>query len=216
MNVNMRWSRVVIYSIVLSTLCGYIIYHDLKKSIVSLVVDKKEDVQEPFGGDFTLQKVQNDGNVRPFSLSQLAGKYVLLYFGYTFCPDICPLGLSNMSKAIALFKRNREDFVPVFITIDPKRDTPDILHLYASNFNPAFVFLYGMPHDIERVKKQYRVYAQKVENSSKDPDNYLVNHSSYVYLLDRKGNFIQKIDHDLPPQEMYTILQRAWLHDFKA
>jgi protein SCO1/2 len=188
---KIRW---VIYFICLCALCVYIVYSQLREKPLSYVIDKQTIETKLFGGDFTLTNT----DAKPFSLHQIRGKFVILYFGYTFCPDVCPLGLSNITKAIASLESDRDQFVPIFVSVDPARDTPEILKLYASNFDPAFVMLTGAEKAIDEVKDQYHVYAKSVAHGNA----YLVDHSTYVYLLDRDGKFVKHIPHDMEPNEM--------------
>ncbi|MDP4725064.1 MAG: SCO family protein [Alphaproteobacteria bacterium] len=191
---KIRW---ILYGICLCALCIYIVIWQCREKPLAYVVDKQMIETAPFGGDFTLTNTAG----KPFSLHEVRGNFSVLYFGYTFCPDICPLGLSNISNALASLERDRDQFVPVFITVDPKRDTVELLKLYASNFDPAFVMLTGTDKAIETVKDQYRVYAKKVAHGNA----YLVDHSTYVYLLDREGKFIKHIPHDMTPVEMKRV-----------
>ncbi|MES2607283.1 MAG: SCO family protein [Pseudomonadota bacterium] len=191
---NIRW---ILYGICLCALCTYVVISQYREKPLAYVVDKKTIETAPFGGDFTLINAAG----KPFSLHEVRGKFTVLYFGYTFCPDICPLGLSNISKALASLERDRDQFVPIFITVDPKRDTAELLKLYASNFDPAFIMLTGTDKAIDSVKDQYHVYAKSVAHGNA----YLVDHSTYVYLLDHKGKFIKHIPHDMTPNEMKRV-----------
>jgi protein SCO1/2 len=190
----MNKTRWIIYISFVTSLCALIIYLQSEKKPVSYVMDKQTIETKVFGGDFTLTTVHN----KSFSMHEARGKFVILYFGYTFCPDICPLGLSNISKALASLERDRDQFVPIFITVDPKRDTPDLLKVYATNFDPAFVMLTGSDEIIENVKDKYHVYAKSIAHGN----SYLVDHSTYIYLIDRDGKFIKHIPHDMDPAVM--------------
>jgi protein SCO1/2 len=120
---------------------------------------------------------------------------------------VCPLGLSNISKALQTMGRDREQFVPIFVTIDPTRDTMELLALYSTNFDPSFIYLGGAEAAVSAVTKQYRVYAKKEPAATGAPkDSYLVNHSSYIYLLDRAGHFIKQIPHDMSAHEMHDTM----------
>lgn len=180
-----------------------------------VVVDPPiEQSSSDFGGDFSLMQTKHEsahkkdagvlGNCLKFNLTQLRGKFVVLYFGYTFCPDVCPLGLTNISTALQQLGKDRDQFIPVFVTIDPSRDTCEQLALYQTNFDPSFIFLTGSDDALEKVKSQYRVYAMK-EDNPKNPDNYLVNHSSYVYILNRQGKFVKNLNHDTSAAEMNKV-----------
>ncbi len=191
-----------------------------------LVMDTQVDhVSSDFGGDFSLMQTKSEAlhkkdknnfaNCEKFSLDQLRGKFVILYFGYTFCPDVCPLGLSNISIALKNLEKDRDQFVPIFITIDPTRDTCEQLALYKTNFDSSFIFLTGSEAEIEKVKLKYRVYALKEENPNR-PENYLVNHSSYVYILNRQGKFIKNLNHDTPATDMNKAFVDLLKDEIKA
>lgn len=211
---KIRW---IVYGISLCLACAVIIFTQLHEKPVAYSVDRPTIDTGAFGGDFTLMRAmhqtshtQKNGVTQiPFSLKDVRGKFVILYFGYTYCPDVCPLGLSNISRAIASLARDRDQFVPIFVTVDPERDTPELLSIYATNFDPAFVMLTGSANEIESAKQQYRVYAKKALSDGKGnsikPENYLIDHSTYVYLLDRGGKFIKQIPHDMPPEEMQKV-----------
>ena len=129
-----------------------------------------------------------DTNGHSFHLSDVAGDYALIYFGYTFCPDICPLTMANVRQALADFKwRNRVHVI--FISVDPERDTPELLGRYVKAFGPDFI---GLTDDFEKTKavmKPYGAFAekQKVTNSAA---GYLVNHTARLYLVDPNRNLI--------------------------
>lgn len=139
------------------------------------------------GGEFTLTKT--DG--QRVSSNQWNDKYKLIYFGFTYCPAICPTELQKIS---AVMNRLNEDVAtniqPIFITIDPERDTPAVMKGYVSLFHPSLVGLTGSTEDIDSVKKDYRVFATKVPledgqedlDLAEDPD-YTMDHSSYIYLM---------------------------------
>jgi len=134
------------------------------------------------GGPFTL--TSSDG--RRVSDKDFRGKWQLIYFGYTFCPDVCPLTLSNVSDALAALGTQADRLQPIFITVDPERDTPSVLAAFAGGFDPRIVALTGTPPEIAAVERSFRVYAAKLPNA-KDPGGYLMNHTSLFYLMDPEG-----------------------------
>lgn len=222
----MNWFYRVLIMIVAAALSAVVIYRDIKQSTPAHSIDKPTYIPTThdtvFGGDFTLQQVR-EGHTSDhvkFSLENVRGKLVVLYFGYTYCPDICPLGLSHISQALGRLKRDRDKIVPIFVTVDPERDTPDVLKLYATNFDPAFIFLTGSPSAIEQVKKQYRVYAEKAWPDQKDSkkassDRYVINHSSYIYILGTDGKFIQQIPHDMAVADMEKVFVTMLMQHIK-
>jgi protein SCO1/2 len=138
-------------------------------------------ITDGIGGNFTLQGPEG----RPVSLSDYRGKLVLLYFGYTTCPDICPSSLSIMKRAMAKLGDQAGEVQGIFITVDPERDRGMGLQQYVQYFHPSFIGLEGSPEEIRRVARQWNVSYIKQESNS--AAGYLIAHSDYIYLLDRKG-----------------------------
>ena len=131
---------------------------------------RKEDI----GGDFTL----TDGDGKPFSLSDLKGKVVILSFGYTHCPDVCPTELLTYSDTLKQLGDQAKDVKVVFVSIDPERDTPEVISKYVKQFNPEFIGLTATgDQSLPVIKQQYRVVSSKVVQKE-DSENYLVDHSS--------------------------------------
>ena len=116
------------------------------------------------------------------------GQFVLLYFGYGFCPDVCPTELANMAAAMDSLGPKAEKVTPVFITVDPERDTPEFLMDYVKNFHPRMVGLTGTPENIAAAAKAFKVYYAKSRKSA--GEDYLMDHTSYVYLLGPDGKFL--------------------------
>ena len=138
------------------------------------------------GGPFSLVSADEE----PTSSASLRGRYLMLYFGFTHCPDICPTELRKMEHALSLYHAHfpQHPITPVFISIDPHRDTPERLRAYRAQYSPSFLFLTGSSDDIRAVAKSYRVYYSAPEG---DADDYLVDHSIFFYLLDREGDVIE-------------------------
>jgi protein SCO1/2 len=159
--------------------------------------------QPAIGGPFAL--VDQDG--KPFSSDQLKGKPTLIYFGYTFCPDVCPTSLLLMETAMDKLGPDAAKKVNlVFITVDPERDTPKLLKDYVGNFGPTFIGLTGTPEQVAAAARTYRVYFQKVPG--KDGGPYLMDHSSIVYLLDRNGRFVTHFTHEAKAEAIANAVQR--------
>jgi protein SCO1/2 len=128
-----------------------------------------------------------DGKERKVCLSDFKGRIVLMFFGYTHCPDVCPAALQVLSKTMKLLPEDkREKVIVLFISVDPERDTPEKAQKYAEYFYPTFIGLTGSPKDIERVARDYMAFYKKVESESKT--GYLVDHTAYIYLIDPRGN----------------------------
>ncbi len=127
-----------------------------------------------------------DGKERKVCLSDFKGKVVLMFFGYTHCPDVCPTALQTLAKTMKLLSEDERKRVQVlFISVDPERDTPEICQKYAQYFYPAFLGLTGSPDQIKKVAKDYMVFYKKVKSESKT--GYLVDHTAYIYLIDPEG-----------------------------
>jgi protein SCO1 len=137
------------------------------------------------GGPFSLV----DTNGKRVRDTDFRGRYMLVFFGYTYCPDICPAGLQVISAALEQLGTAGEQITPVFITIDPARDTPDKLAAYLKSFNPRFIGLTGSPEEIATAIKAYRVYAKKVPDE-RNPADYTMDHTSIVYLMNPAGNMV--------------------------
>lgn len=137
------------------------------------------------------------------------GQHVLIYFGFTYCPDVCPLALQQMDLALnQLNDRERAAYQPIFISVDPERDTPDVLASYvASNgFPENLVGLTGSVEDIGNLAQSYSVYFSKVELENSRAE-YTVDHSSIIFLMDHNGEFIDLFTHTTPPEAMATVLK---------
>ena len=134
-----------------------------------------------YAKDFQLPDV--DGRMR--SLKDFAGKVVVVFFGYTQCPDVCPTTLAEISQAKQILGEDGAKVQGVFITVDPERDTPQVLKAYLANFGPDFVGLRGTPEQTAAVAKDFKVYYKKVEG--KAPGTYTMDHSAASYVYDPQG-----------------------------
>ena len=154
------------------------------------------------GGPFQLV----DQNGQPFTDKDLKGKYALIYFGYTYCPDVCPTGLQVMTEALDALGPLAEKVRPVFVSVDPKRDTPSVLKDYLSNFHKSFIGLTGTPEQVRRAAQAYRVYFRL--NPPDADGNYLVDHAAFIYLMDPQGRYVRHFSHNTPPETMAKELRR--------
>jgi cytochrome oxidase Cu insertion factor (SCO1/SenC/PrrC family) len=159
--------------------------------------------QALIGGPFTL----TDQNGRKVTEKDFLGKYMLVFFGYTYCPDLCPTELQVMSAALDSLGAKADAIQPVFISFDPERDTPEVLKQYVSNFHPRLVGLTGSPEEIAAAAKAYRVYYSKVANSS--PDTYLMDHSTITYLMDPQGKFLKHFSYSTDAAALAKALDEA-------
>jgi len=167
-----------------------------------LIQDQGVSGKALIGGDFALK--DQYGKVR--TAAEFKNKYMLIYFGYSYCPDICPTGLGGITRALTLLGPLREKIQPIFITIDPERDTVEHLNLYMQNFDPAFIALTGTAEQIEGVKKTFKVFSKK-RHDQQGYSDYLMDHSSFVYVMGPGNTYLTHFTHATPPQEMAEKLK---------
>lgn len=155
----------------------------------------------PIGGDFEL--TDQDGKI--FNSNQLKGKLSLIYFGFTYCPDVCPTSLQKLSEVITTLDKYRIDVTPVFITIDPERDTSELLKGYLSHFHPRLIGLTGSPEQIKKVADEFKVYYATVVNTT--GDNYMLDHTSFLYLMDKNGKYMKHFYFSSTPEEIIEYIR---------
>jgi protein SCO1/2 len=141
------------------------------------------------GGPFTL--VSSNGD--PVTEQSYRGKWLLIFFGFTFCPDACPTALYNISVALEKLGADAGKLQPLFVTVDPQRDTRDVMREYLKSFDSRIIGLTGSQDQIDRVVKEYRVYAARQKSETGGDGDYLVSHSAYIYLMDPQGKFVNVI-----------------------
>lgn len=147
------------------------------------------------GGPFTL--VDHEGDTR--TAEDFAGRPMLVYFGYTYCPDVCPTGLQTLSDALDRLGALGETVQPVFITVDPARDTVPVMADYVAHFHPRLVGLTGTEEQVAQVAKAYRIYRSVPEAGG---DDYLVDHSSFTYLMGPDGAYLDHFSHGVSADAM--------------
>jgi protein SCO1/2 len=187
------------YLFLIAAMAGGLIWHEsdnvpgLGRTITS--------GQVAVGGPFRL----TDQDGKPRSSTDFRGKYQLIYFGYSFCPDVCPTTLAVMAEALDKMGIDADRVAPIFITIDPERDTPSVLKAYTAAFGPRFVGLTGSPAEIAQVEKEYRVYAKKTPLDNKG--NYGMDHSSVIYLMGPDGRMVSFYDELISPDALEKDLK---------
>lgn len=138
----------------------------------------------------------------PYTHEHLKGKYSLIYFGFTYCPDICPAGLLVIANTIdALPEAVRGKLQPIFVTVDPERDTVPVIRQYVENFHPQIMGLTGSEAHVSAIAKAYKVYYNKHEDAE-HAGQYLVDHSGYMYLMGPKGEYITHFPHNVSMQNL--------------
>jgi len=159
------------------------------------------------GGPFQL--INHEG--QPFGSENLKGKWQIIYFGYTFCPDICPMELQTITTSLQLLTPEQlENVQPVFISLDPERDNPKHLKNYISLFHPKLIGLTGTVDQIKATAKSYKLFFQKVNDPNSS--SYLMDHSTYTYLIDPEGNLHSILRYplrsDILTRELRNVLKR--------
>jgi len=153
------------------------------------------------GGQFQLI----DQNGKPFSDANLKGKWHLIFFGYTHCPDACPTALNEMSLALDRLGIKRDEVGVVFITVDPERDTPDVLKSYVQSFDAPIVALTGSPEAVAQAAKAYRVFYAKHPRADGDYD---MDHSAVIYVMNPEGRFTATFTPDSSADAIVQRLQK--------
>jgi len=158
------------------------------------------------GGAFTL----TDQDGRQVTNKQFEGRYRLVYFGFTYCPDVCPVDLQIIGQAMRQLEKSdpkmAERVQPIFISVDPERDKPEVLKQYVSAFHPKLIGLTGTPEQVADAAKKHGIFFQKEERLGSN--DYLVNHSRMVLLFGPKGEPIAIVPHDQGPDSMVAELKR--------
>ena len=150
------------------------------------------------GGPFTL--IDEDG--RTVTSEDLIDEPTLLYFGYSFCPDVCPLDNSRNADAVQILEDRGQIVKPVFISIDPERDTPELLKDFTDRLHPRMIGLTGSMEQVKAASKAYRTYFKKQEPEPGDEEYYLIDHSTFSYLVFPDEGFIEFFRRDLTPEQM--------------
>ncbi len=154
------------------------------------------------GGPFSLV----DASGKRVTDRDFRGKLMLVFFGYTHCPDVCPAELQNMAEVMDKLGPDAGRVAPVFISVDPKRDTPEALAAYVGNFSPRIVALTGDEADVASAAKAYRVYFRRAGKDAKG--DYAVDHSAFIYLMDGNGKYITHFSFNTAPEAMIAVIKK--------
>lgn len=163
-----------------------------------------KDLPISFGGPFTL--VDHQGRER--TDKDFKGRYLLVYFGYTFCPNICPTGLQTLSSALDLLGEGAARVQPLFVSVDPDRDKPEILKSFVAQFHPRLIGLTGSEKQVRDVARAYRIFRGKVIVADEPKDEYLVTHTPTTFLMGPDGKFVTLFPHDTDAEVMAKALKR--------
>jgi protein SCO1/2 len=175
------------------------LYRILAILSTALAVGCQKEGSQPFnsvdisGASYAREFTLTDHNGKKRTLADYRGKVVLLFFGYTQCPDVCPTTMADMAQVKAKLGKAGEQFQVVFVTVDPERDTPQLLAQYVPNFDPTFVGLYGSADEIARTAKEFKVFYQKVPG--KTPTSYGIDHTAGSYVFDAQGRIRLFVKH---------------------
>lgn len=162
--------------------------------------------EDAFGGPFTL----TDHTGKKVTEKDFTGKYRLIYFGFTYCPAICPTELAKITGALKSLGDEGKDIQPIFITVDPERDTVEAMGKYVTLFHPSLVGLTGTPEQIRKVAKEYKIYFAKVQDESMS--DYTMDHSSFIYFMAPDDRLLRIFRMEDSAGDMANII-RQWLHN---
>lgn len=157
--------------------------------------------QAEMGRDFNLTDTQG----KRVSLADFKGKVLVLFFGFVQCPDVCPTSLLRASQVQSLLGADGERVQVAFITVDPERDTPEILRAYTTAFDPSFMALTGTPEEIARTAKEFKVFYQKVPTGS----SYTIDHTALSYVYDTQGKLQMALRHEQTAEEVASDLRKV-------
>ena len=157
------------------------------------------------GADYARDFQLPDHNGQQRSLKDFRGKVVVLFFGYTQCPDVCPTTLAEVAEAKKLLGPDGDKVQGLFVTLDPERDTPEVLKAYMTNFDPSFLALRATPEQLVALAKEFKIYYKKVEG--KTPTSYTMDHSAASYVYDTQGRLRLYTRYGTGPQALASDLQ---------
>ncbi|MDK9695647.1 MAG: SCO family protein [Siculibacillus sp.] len=179
--------RVVLWVLIIAIAGGLGSYVLLREQTPQRVENGLLKPVAGIGGPFALL----DQKRRPFTERELEGMPTAMFFGYTFCPDVCPTTLLEATAWMTELGADGDKLRVVFVSVDPERDTPEKLDAYLASFDSRFIGLSGSREETDRIVKAYRVFARKVEGKGGD---YTMDHTAAIYLLDAKGRFVGVIN----------------------
>ncbi|PVV20246.1 MAG: hypothetical protein B6D74_13485 [gamma proteobacterium symbiont of Ctena orbiculata] len=181
---------------------------DGQQPVSATNLDLVQDARGIGGGQFLL--TDHLGGL--VTKESMKGKYQIIYFGYTFCPDICPTSLQVMFRALDILGDEADRFQPYFITIDPERDTQAVMSDYVRYYDDRLIGVTGSPRMIKRVADLFRARFEKVAEAGADPSLYLMDHTASLYILDPEGRFLTKLAHGIDPEavarELLAIINK--------
>lgn len=203
-NNSNRVSRIIIFlSIIIAAISAYILLTtELADKPLAGHGDNLKGSSD-IGGDFVL----TDQNGEQFSSDQMKGRISLVYFGFTYCPDICPTSLQKLNFVIDTLEKYKIDILPIFISVDPNRDTPELLKEYLGHFNSKIIGLSGTEKQIREVADAYKVYYGIAQDRDTSDNHYMIDHSSFVYLMNKKGEYVKHFYLTSPAEEIIEFIR---------
>ncbi|MEQ1704688.1 MAG: SCO family protein [Rickettsiales bacterium] len=191
--------------------CSFLIFLLLVVTTVMLVVTKNRITSDSpvlteasegealVGGDFTLINQDN----KQVNDTDFRGKIMLVFFGFTSCPDICPVTSAIFAKALELLGDKADVVAPVFISVDPETDTPEVLKEYLGNFDKRIIGLTGTKEQVTKATSAYKAYFAKTKNSEGDET---VDHSGFIYIMDKNGKYVKHFPYDANAQDIASAV----------
>ncbi|MEK0412306.1 MAG: SCO family protein [Methylophilaceae bacterium] len=178
---------------------------------ICLVSCQKIQDQSFVGTDISSAHMDTSFKLRDFNgrlrtLEDFRGKVVVLFFGFTHCPDICPTTMTDLKKTMNLLKEKASGIQVIFITLDPARDTEDVLKKFIPTFNSSFLGLTGSEREIDKVTTQFKIFYNKVNDGSKA--GYTIDHSAGLYVIDKNGNVKLHISYGEKPEDIASDLEK--------
>ena len=179
--------------------------------LICLVSCQNSNQQTFVGTDISSVRMDTTFSLKDFNgrirtLEDFKGKVVVLFFGFTHCPDICPTTLTDLKKTMVLLKDEASAVQVIFITLDPVRDTEDVLKKFIPTFNSSFLGLTGTENDIDKVANQLKIFNKKVNDGSKA--GYTIDHSAGLYVIDKKGSIKLHISNGQKPEDLASDLAK--------
>ncbi|HEU4839498.1 MAG TPA: SCO family protein [Micavibrio sp.] len=194
---------VLLFAVAAGLVLAGILAH-AQKSHMAASGDLIPVTKDAFGGPFTL----TDHTGKKVTDKDFTGKYRLIYFGFTYCPAICPTELAKITAALKILGEAGKDIQPIFITVDPERDTAEAMGKYVAMFHPSLVGLTGTPEQIKKVAKDYKIYFAQVQDESMS--DYTMDHSSFIYFMAPDDRLLRIFRMEDSAQDMAGIIRR-WM-----
>lgn len=169
-------------------------------------VNQSFNATDVSGADFAATLNLTDHTGKPRSLTDFQGKVIVLFFGYTHCPDVCPTTMADLKNAMKMLGTEAEQVQVLFVTLDPERDTQQVLAQFVSAFDQRFIGLYGSKDQIATVTETFKIFAAKVENSGRS--GYTIDHSAGLYLYDKQGKLRLYADYGTKPEALAADLKK--------